>query len=170
MLKRFFPNDYVKNVYEINYKKLKKDKVKGLIFDIDNTLVPYYIKQGDQKLVDLFEDLKKRGFRICLVSNGKKDRVVKFNENLKLVAIHKAQKPRRINLRKAMNVMKTTKENTVMIGDQVFTDVWAGNRAGMRTILVEPVSEKDEWITGIKRGIELKVINAYLKAKEKIKE
>ena len=56
MVKRFFPNDYVKNVYEINYKKLKEDHVKGLIFDIDNTLVPYYIKQGDQKLVDLFED------------------------------------------------------------------------------------------------------------------
>ena len=87
-----------------------------------------------------------------------------------MVAIHKAQKPRRVNLRRAMNVMKTTKENTVMIGDQVFTDVWAGNRVGMRTILVEPVSAKDEWITGIKRGIELKVINAYLKAKEKIKE
>lgn len=166
MFRRFYPAQYVNSVYDIDYDKLKEEGIKGLIFDIDNTLVPYFVKTGDKKLSDLFEKLKAMGFGISLVSNGKKDRVIKFNENLKLFAIHRANKPSTINLKKAMRIMKTDNKSTAMIGDQVFTDVWAANRAGMLSILVMPISEKDEFITLIKRGIEKKVINGYLKYKQ----
>lgn len=167
-MKKFFPTQYVKSVHHIDYENLKDQGIKGLIFDIDNTLVPYFIQEGDEKLINLLDDLKKNlGFKITLVSNGKKNRVVRFNRNLKLYAIHKAGKPRTANLKKAMTVMKTDKQSTVIIGDQIFTDVWAANRLGIASILVEPVSEKDEFITWIKRGMERMILKKYMKNKPK---
>lgn len=165
MINKFFPTQWIKSVYDIDYEKLYNDGIRGLIFDIDNTLVPYFIKESDEKIIQLFTDLKEHGFKISLVSNGKKDRVIKFNENLKLYAIHRASKPRTKNLKKAMDVMETGKDSTVMIGDQVFTDVWAGNRLGIQTILVDPISEKDELITWVKRGVEGRILKKYTKKK-----
>lgn len=162
-MKKLYPTYYVKTVYDIDYDKLFNDGIRGLIFDIDNTLVPYYIEEGDEKLINHFTQLQERGFKISLVSNGKKERVTRFNDKLKLYAYPKANKPGIKNLLRAMKIMNTTRETTAMIGDQIFTDVWAANRAGMVGILVEPVSEKDEWITGIKRGIEGRIIKKYLK-------
>lgn len=162
-MKKLFPTDYIKTVYDINYDELYKKGIRGLIFDIDNTLVPYFVEEGDEKLIQLFTRLKEMGFKISLVSNGKKERVLKFNEKLKLYAYPRANKPGTANLKKAMRVMETTPDTTVMVGDQIFTDVWAANRAGMMGILVEPVSEKDEWITAVKRGIEGLILKKYLR-------
>lgn len=167
MMTQFFPTEIIRDVYTINYEQLYANGIRGLIFDIDNTLVPYFIKDTDEKLLELFTKLKEKGFQISLVSNGKKDRVLRFNSTLKLYAIHRAAKPRTKNLKKAMEVMGTTKDSTVMIGDQVFTDVWAGNRLGVYTILVDPISEKDEFVTWIKRGLEKKILNAHAKRKKR---
>lgn len=167
MLEAFFPKIYVKSVYHIDFVKLQRKKIKGLLFDIDNTLAPFDVELGDAQVVAFFEKLKKMGFKICLVSNNKEERVVKFNQNLQVEAIHRAQKPMGKNLRKAMEIMGTTGKTTAMIGDQIFTDVWGGNRQGMTTILVVPISERDEWITKIKRGIERKVLEIYLKREKK---
>ncbi|TCT16905.1 hypothetical protein EDC18_101201 [Natranaerovirga pectinivora] len=163
MLKKLFPDTYVDSIHDIDYKKLYEEGKRGLIFDIDNTLVPYDVAHPDDKIITLFEELKALGFKICLASNNNKDRVIKFNERLKLIAIHKALKPFRRNLRKAMYLMKTKKEETVIIGDQIFTDVLGGNRLGIKTILVVPIQDKEEWITKIKRNTERKILDIYQK-------
>jgi len=167
MLRQLFPFDYIDSVFELNVEELMRLKIKGLIFDIDNTLVPYDVAYPNQKLISFFEKLKEKGFKICLVSNNTEERVIKFNEDLKLYAIHKASKPRRKSFLKAMNLMGTHKDNTVVIGDQVFTDVWGGNRLGLKTILVVPVSARDEWITKIKRGLERIIIRLYQRQRSK---
>ena len=163
MIKRLYPKFYLKSIFEIDSEALKNQGIKGLIFDIDNTLVPYDEAYPASEIIAFFEKLKKEGFQICLASNNTEDRVVKFNENLKVFAIHKSGKPRRRGLYKAMELMNLRKEEVAMVGDQIFTDVLAGNRAGVLSILVVPVSEKDEWITKIKRGIEKRVVKHYEK-------
>lgn len=167
MLDIFFPDEYVNSIHEINFKQLYKEGIRGLLFDIDNTLAPYDVEHPYKETIDLFEDLKSMGFKIGLVSNNNETRVVKFNEKLKLYAVHKALKPMTRNLKKAMEVLDLTKKETAIIGDQIFTDVYGGNRLKIKTILVVPISEKDEWITRIKRNTEKKVLNAYLKRVKK---
>ena len=161
MLKRFFPEKYLTSIFELDIDELIQEGIKGIIFDIDNTLVPYDVAEPTKEIITLFEEIKAKGLQITLVSNNTEDRVVKFNERLKVFAIHKSQKPRTINIRKAMRLMDVQEDQVLIVGDQVFTDVYGGNRAGIKTILVSPVSEKDEWITKVKRGIEKKILKRY---------
>lgn len=165
MFERFFPNAFYNTIFDVDYSKLKEEGYKGLMFDIDNTLVPFDVAHPTQEIIDLFTDLKARGFKICLVSNNNETRVFRFNERLKVFAVSKALKPMRRNLRKAMKLMGTQVENSAFIGDQLFTDIWGGNRLGLMTILVKPIAEKEEWITKIKRSTEKKVLDLYLKAR-----
>lgn len=163
MIKRLYPNLYLESIFAIDTKALKEEGIKGIIFDIDNTLVPYDILEPTKEIIDFFEGLKSEGFKICLVSNNTEDRVVRFNEGLKVFAIHKSGKPRTRSFKRALELMHLEREEAVIVGDQIFTDVYGGNRAKLKTILVKPVSDKDEWITKIKRGIERKVIAYYEK-------
>lgn len=162
MLKRFFPSEHHDTIFDIDYKKLAKEGYRGIMFDIDNTLVPYDVEHPSQEIIDLFTDLKEMGFRICLVSNNNNERVYRFNERLKVFAVPKALKPMTRNLKKAMQLLKTSKENTVFVGDQLFTDVWGGNRIQVKTILVMPIAQKEQFITWIKRSTEKRVFNYYL--------
>jgi hypothetical protein len=163
MFEKLFPNAYVDSIFDIDYQKLYKEGKRGILFDIDNTLVPYDIAHPYDEVIELFNHIKQLGFKICLVSNNNRERVIKFNEKLKVYAIHKAQKPFTRQLKKAMIYMKTQRSETVIIGDQVFTDVLGGNKLGLKTILVVPIQEKEEWITKIKRGAEKKILNLYMK-------
>ncbi|OOB78465.1 MAG: hypothetical protein BEN18_07265 [Epulopiscium sp. Nuni2H_MBin001] len=164
MKRWLYPQQYVTSIYDVDYEQLKQQGIKGLIFDIDNTLVPYHVKEPTQEIVDLIINLKDKGFRITLVSNNTRIRVLRFNQQLKLNAIYNAYKPRRLNLHQAIERMKLKASQVAIIGDQIFTDILGGNRAGIHTILVQPVSEKDEPITKIKRGVEKKIIEQYVKS------
>ena len=159
MLKKLFPDELVDSIFHIDYKKLYNEGKRGILFDIDNTLVPYDTPHPSDKILSLFEEIKNIGFKICLVSNNNEERVIKFNENLKLYAVHRANKPLRRNLRRAINYLQTNIDTTVMVGDQIFTDVLAGNRLGVTTILVVPIQDKEEWITKVKRRTENRIIN-----------
>lgn len=163
MIKRLFPHQYVQSIFDINITTLKEAGVKGIIFDIDNTLVPYDIPEPTKEIIELFEKIKQAGLSVALVSNNTEDRVLKFNEKLKVFALHKSRKPGTRSFKRALELMKLTKDEVVVVGDQVFTDVYGGNKTGIKTILVVPVSEKDEWITKIKRGLEKQVIKQYEK-------
>lgn len=163
MIKKLYPSAYVNSIYDIQLDSLKKEGIKGIIFDIDNTLVPYDEAEPNESIISFFETLRNYGFHITLVSNNTEDRVVKFNEKLKVLALHKAKKPLTKNLKKALELMNCRKEEAVIVGDQVFTDIYGGNSAGIKTILVKPVSDKDEWKTKVKRGIEKRVIKSYEK-------
>lgn len=161
MIKKLYPAVYIGSVYDLNIQELKEEGIKGIIFDIDNTLVPYDEIEPNKEIIQLFEKLQAEGFKITLVSNNTEDRVVKFNEKLKVFALHQSQKPLTKNFKKALTLMQCTKEEAVIVGDQVFTDVYGGNKAGIKTILVQPVSDKDEWKTKVKRGLERKIIKSY---------
>lgn len=162
MFNQWFPKEYVNSIYEIDYGQLYQKGIRGLLFDIDNTLAPYYIQDSEPTTIRLFQELKEKGFKICLVSNNNEERVLRFNQNLKVFSIPHAKKPLTRALKKGMSLMETQRKDTAMIGDQVFTDIWSGNRLNLYTILVVPITQKDEWMTAIKRGIEKKVIDAYL--------
>ncbi len=167
MLERFFPNAFYESIFEIDYNQLAQKGYKGLMFDIDNTLVPFDVVHPTEEVIGLFTRLASQGFKICLVSNNNHTRVLRFNEKLKVFAIPKALKPMRRNLRKAMGLMGTSLDNSVFIGDQLFTDVWGGNRLGIMTILVKPIAVKEQLITKIKRRTEKKILDLYLKAAKK---
>ena len=168
LLEKLFPKVYCNSIYDIDFEKLKKMNIKGIIFDIDNTLAPFDIKYPDDKTKNFLIKLTNEGFKVSLVSNNKGNRVQIFNEELKLPAVSKAGKPRLGGLMKAMELMQTKVATTAFVGDQIFTDVWAGNRMGVHTILVKPICERDEWTVRLKRGFEKKVLKIYLK-KEKEK-
>lgn len=163
MIKRLYPKLYLSSIFEIDIKALKEEGIRGIIFDIDNTLVPYDVEEPTDEIISFFSTLKENGFDICLMSNNVEDRVVRFNQTLKVFAIHKSGKPRTRSFKRALELMNLNKEQAVIVGDQIFTDVYGGNLAGVKTILVKPVSDKDEWITKIKRGIEQRVIKRYEK-------
>ena len=166
MLNRFYPAYYVSSIYDVPYEELWKKGVRGLFFDIDNTMAPYDLPKPEASAVQLFQELTKRRFKIFIMSNGNKKRVSLFNEELKVPAVYRAGKPFGYNLRKSLKTMGLRPNQAAMIGDQVFTDIWAGNRMGMTSILVKPISEKDEWITKIKRGAEAVVLRSYMRWKQ----
>ena len=163
MIKKLYPKLYLSSIFEINVEELEEQGIKGLIFDIDNTLVPYDVLDPTAEIINFFEMLKEKGFKICLMSNNTEDRVMRFNKGLKLFAIHKSGKPRTRSFKRALELMELPKDQVAIVGDQIFTDVYGGNLVGVHTILVKPVSDKDEWITKIKRGLEQRVIRQYEK-------
>lgn len=161
MYERFFPSAFYNSIFDVEYDKLAEKGYKGLMYDIDNTLVPFDVEHPTEEIIELFERLKKIGFTICLVSNNSKARVTRFNEHLKVFAVPKALKPLKRSLLKAMKLMGTNAKNSVFIGDQMFTDVWGGNRVGVKTILVKPLTVKEQFITKIKRNTEKKIFDLY---------
>ena len=170
ILNTIFPDIYIPSVYELPLKELKKKGIRGLVFDIDNTIAPYDVAEPDENIVELFQMLKKEGFRICILSNNNKKRVKLFNQKLKVLAVHKAGKPGIKKLRKAISAMKLTEIETAMIGDQVFTDMWSGHNAGLYCIMTAPICNRDQFVTKIKRGLERQVMKIYFKQLKKEKK
>lgn len=160
MFKRFYPHHEAESAYEINYEKLYKDGFRGIIFDIDNTLVPHGAP-ADERAVALFERLKKAGFRIMLLSNNKEPRVKMFNDAVRVNYIYKAGKPGVRGYRKAMEKMETRPESTMFVGDQLFTDIWGAKKAGIETWLVSPIHPKEELQIVLKRYLEKIVLFFY---------
>ncbi|MED9903731.1 MAG: YqeG family HAD IIIA-type phosphatase [Lachnospiraceae bacterium] len=164
MFKRFYPHHEVESAYTINYEKLYEDGFRGIIFDIDNTLVPHGAP-ADERAVALFERLKKKGFRIMLLSNNKEPRVKLFNDAVKVNYIYKAGKPGVKGYQRAMEKMKTRPESTMFVGDQLFTDVWGAKKAGIETWLVSPIHPKEEIQIVLKRYLEKIVLFFYHRRK-----
>ena len=137
-----------------------------MIFDIDNTLVPHGAK-ADDRAKELFGRLKTIGFECCLLSNNKEARVKMFNEDVKVHYIYDARKPSVKNYRRAMHLLHTDTSNTIFIGDQIFTDVYGANRAGIRTILVKPIHPKEEIQIILKRYLEKIILYFYIRKQKR---
>lgn len=162
-MKWLYPNDYVKTIHDIDYDQLYKSGIRGVMFDIDNTLAAFDAPIPTKEVVTLFDQLLEAGFQISIVSNNSFKRVSRYNKKLKVPAFPRANKPLTGNLKKAMQSMNVSVKETVFVGDQLFTDVWAGNAIGFRTILVKPIQDKEQLITKVKRGLESLVLDRYLK-------
>jgi len=161
IIEKFFPSLAVKEIKDITVDILNKNNIKGLILDIDNTLVPNHVEEADEAAVEWIEKIKAAGFKVCIVSNASRKRVVKFNEKLRLYALHRALKPGTRAFEKAGRMMDLKNENIAVIGDQIFTDVYGGNRAGMFTILVQPIDKREGLLVRLKRVLERRILKIY---------
>lgn len=166
MFKIFYPDDYKASTYIIDFEDLYHMGYRGLIFDIDNTLVPHGAP-ADVRSMALFERLRDLGFQTCLISNNQEPRVKPFAEEVKSQYIYNAHKPSKKNYIKAMGLMKTDKDTTVFIGDQLFTDVWGAKRTGIKNILVKPMHPREEIQIVLKRYLEKIVLFFYKRDKKK---
>ena len=160
MLKKFYPDCYMNSTYEIDFDAYYEKGYRAIIFDIDNTLVPHGAP-ADERSMELFAHLKDLGYKVMLLSNNKEPRVKMFNDAVKVSYIFKAGKPLVKNYLKAMEIMGTDKNNTLFVGDQLFTDVWGAKRTGIHNILVQPIDKKEEIQIVLKRYLEKIVLKSY---------
>ncbi len=165
MLNSFYPDEYLDSTYQIDFEKLKEEGYKGVLFDIDNTLVPHGAP-ADERAKELFRKLKSLGMESCLISNNQLPRVEPFAKAVGTHFIEDAHKPLAKNYKKAMEVMGCTSENALFVGDQLFTDVYGAKRAGMKTILVKPIHPKEEIQIVLKRYLEKVVLHFYKKQRK----
>ena len=143
MLECFYPCEYMDSTYQIPFEAYYEKGMRGVIFDIDNTLVEHDAP-ADERAISLFARLKKIGFDVVLLSNNDEERVKLFNSSVHVKYIYKAGKPGVKGYQKAMEQMGTTTETTLFVGDQIFTDVYGANRAGVYSILVKPIAKHEE--------------------------
>jgi len=166
ILERFFPDDWADSTYSIDFESYYAKGYKGIIFDIDNTLVPHGA-DADARAVELFQRLKNIGFDICLLSNNKKPRVERFNKDINVKYIFKAQKPYAKNYYVAAIMMRLSVKSVLVIGDQLFTDIYGGKLSGIHTILVNPIDPHEEIQIVLKRFLEKAVLHSYKKKMKK---
>ena len=166
MFKTFYPDNYMSSTYEIDFDAYYEKGYRGIIFDIDNTLVPHGAP-ADERSKKLFAHLKKLGYKVVLLSNNKEPRVKMFNDVVQVSYIFKAGKPLVKNYLKAMEMMGTNNENTIFVGDQLFTDVWGAKRTGIHNVLVQPIDKKEEIQIVLKRYLEKIVLASYKRYQKK---
>ena len=164
MLKILRPKVYVNSVYDIDLKKLKKlKKIKGIIVDLDNTLVAWGKKEVSQKIIDWVKEAKKLGLKICIVSNTNSKRVAELAKIFDIPYHSKYFKPFSIAFNNGLKILDTKKSETMVIGDQIFTDILGGNRLKLLTILVTPIVKKDSIGTFLHRNLEKIFISFWLR-------
>lgn len=163
MLKLFLPSEHVKSIFDITPQVLIDQGIKGIITDLDNTLVEWDRPSATPKLIEWFEEMKKHGILVTIVSNNNEKRVKSFSDPLKIPFIFQARKPMGRAFRRAIKEMNIQKEETVVIGDQLLTDVFGGNRNGFHTILVVPVAQSDGFFTKFNRKVERRILSVLRK-------
>ncbi|MCC3375642.1 YqeG family HAD IIIA-type phosphatase [Cohnella sp. REN36] len=155
MFQRLLPHQIVNTVYDIDLPKLKADGVRGIITDLDNTLVGAKTPLATPELIAWLDKVKQDGFQVVVLSNNNSARVSKFAEPLGIPFIPAARKPFSKAFREALRLLDLAPEQAVVVGDQMMTDVFGGRRMGLHTILVTPIAIGEEgWGTRINRRIE----------------
>jgi len=162
--KLFFPDVYLENIYSIDINKLNEKKsIKGIIVDLDNTIVPWGNKYLDNRIASWIEQVKQNGIKISLVSNTHNN-ISDIGNQLDIPFFYSRYKPMKGPFLEAMRVMNTKNKETAVVGDQIFTDILGGNRLQLLTILVRPLSQSDSLGTIIvNRSLERFLISFWLK-------
>ena len=166
MLEIFYPDTRCASSYQIPYEEYYRQGIRGVIFDIDNTLVMHGAPATPEAAA-LFEKLRGIGLNTCLISNNSAERVAPFAEAVGSPFMSKAGKPSRRGYMEAMRLMGTNAESTLFVGDQRFTDIWGANRCGIRTVLVNPIHPREEIQIVLKRFLEKPVLAAYERKKRR---
>jgi HAD superfamily phosphatase (TIGR01668 family) len=143
----FIPDMYQKSIYHIDYDKLRDNGIRCLLLDLDNTCVPYKDKEPNKKLIDLFEMLKDMDFKLIIFSNATKKRIYPFKRVLNVDCLARAGKPGKRSFLKVLKLFNFQLSDVAIIGDQLYKDILGGNRVGIKTILVNPMSTDDMIIT-----------------------
>ena len=161
-----YPKYYYKNVQSIDLEELYKAKIKGIILDVDNTLIDYK-RIMPEEIKEWVKEAKNKSFKVCILSNSnKKDKIEKVASDLELKYIMSAKKPFRVGYIKVLRLLNLEPEECVAVGDQVFTDVIGANRMNINSVYVEPINKKEYWYTKWKRPIEEWILNKYKAKKE----
>lgn len=162
MLKAFYPHGYAESVFSIDYHKLYQRGYRGLIFDIDQTLVPHGY-DSTAEIDTLFQKIHSVGLKTLFLSNNDEERVTSFLKNIDSLYICDAQKPDTTSFLKAIQMLGVKKEEALVIGDQIFTDILGSNKCGIASVLVAYVCPKDEDLTkiGIRRNLEKVILKCY---------
>ena len=148
------PFAYYQSIFEIPYDALKKQGIKSLFFDLDNTIIGYDETKLQDTHIEFFKELSK-DFKLIIISNSHYKRVSEALKDTKLPFVWYAKKPLKFGFKKALSILDTKKEETIIIGDQIMTDIFGGNRMGISSILVKSVKRKsDRKITKFNRKIE----------------
>ena len=164
MFENLRPKIYVDSICNIDLNKLiKTKKIKGIIVDLDNTLIAWGEKEVSQKNIDWVNEAKKLGLKICIVSNTNSKRVAEFAKIFDVPYHSKYFKPFSIAFNNGLKILDTKKSETVVIGDQIFTDIWGGNILKLLTILVVPIVKKDSMGTFLHRNFEKIIISFWLR-------
>lgn len=166
MLNLFLPNQQVTSVFDIEPVKLRDNNIKGIIVDVDNTLVPWNVAHATEEVLTWLEKMKKANIQVTIFSNNNKDRVTLFADPLKTPYIYNARKPLRFAFEKARKEMNLEKWEVAVIGDQLLTDILGGNRAGYYTLLVDPLVTNDAAITTFNRNVERMILNYFYRSRK----
>lgn len=162
MIEKFKPDYIFNNIFEIKPDFFVNNNLKAVIFDIDDTLVANDVKVPTPELFEYFDALKKSEIKISLISNGRRERVELFNKELGFFASYKALKPRKRPIKNALSYFGVPPKNTALVGDQLFTDIYGGNRMGLTTILVTPIKPDETNFIKFKRKLEKLVLKHTL--------
>ena len=146
MCKKFIPEYHFKSIYTIDYAFLKEKGIKVLMYDLDNTLIPYHEKMPNPELCQLKSKLEEMGFIIFIVSNSKKTRVEKFAKEFGVKYVKFAKKPLKVGFTRALDNLPKNMQNAevAFIGDQLLTDILGSNRMNFNSILVDPFNRETE--------------------------
>lgn len=159
-----YPYAYVDSVFSIDYRKLYEKGYRGLIFDIDNTLV-HHGDDSTPEIDGLFRRLHELGFQTLLLSNNNEARVLRFKENIDCLYICDAEKPKPWGYLKAVEMMGIQKEEAILLGDQIFTDILGANRSGIASILVKFIRLPEETKFGKRRMVENMILKCYRRSR-----
>lgn len=158
MYKKFIPSQFVKQVSDITPESLLEKNIKGIITDLDNTLVEWDRPDATPLLIEWLKSMKDAGIQVVIVSNNSEMRVKSFADPLEIPFIFQARKPMGRAFRKALKIMEVKREHVVVIGDQMLTDIFGGNLNKLHTILVLPVAKSDGFFTRINRVVERRIM------------
>ena len=159
----YVPDIYKKSIYDIDYKKLKNNGIKCILFDLDNTIIKYKQKEPTKESLELINSLKELGFKVILYSNGMNKRVKSFGESFDIEYYAFCKKPQDKKLKQLLKDLKYNESEVVIIGDQIMTDILLGNTVGITSILTEPIAKKEFIFTKINRRKENKIIKKLSK-------
>jgi len=161
MFKNFYPTVYAESAYTVDFKKYFDMGYRHIILDVDNTIVGHGAP-CDEKAVGFFDNLRSIGFDTCILSNNSEERVKPFADGVKSAFISHGKKPSSAGYIKAMELLGGNRDNTLFIGDQMFTDVFGANRSNIKSILVKPVGKDWEFQILLKRAGEKIVMPFYM--------
>ena len=166
----FYPDYYCNKVTDISIDLLKKNNIKGIVLDVDNTLIDFdrNLLEGAKEWV---EKMQQNDIKCIILSNSNKvDKVTVVGNTLDIPFIYFGTKPLKRGFKKAKAQLELENENIAVVGDQIFTDVIGANRCKMFSILVNPIAKKDIWITKFKRPLEEMIVKSYVKKQKKKEE
>ncbi len=154
ILSHFVPDLVVRSVSEIPLDRMEQAGIRGFLFDLDNTLMAHYGQVVEPEVLEWLAAARARGFKLAMVTNASRRRAMPVAADLDMPCIYRARKPLRRGVRAGIEALGLRPEEVAMVGDQLFTDVWAGRRAGTYTIWVRPEHPEEPLTTSFKRPLE----------------